>query len=240
MDSNDRNDDIPCLIYSFMLEFNKGGDVVAKEKDKVGLKEIVAYEKAQMLPLNFTVSYILTPIYAVVCFLLIGAFAVLMEVDDEKYLVHGLLCLGAFVLISIIFLASVPLVRKKAIKMEIERYDFDTSEEESLEIYDFSTEEFSLKFDKYGMYVNDELFYYNHLNKNVVTSNYLKRVGVYLQFVLDEEHRVTLSVNPTTLKMLESFEIKLDNRNILDYIISNKKEAFEQIYNKGYVIVCYK
>ena len=211
---------------------------MAKEKDKVGLKEIVAYEKTQMLPLNFTVSYILTPIYAVVCFLLIGAFAVLMEVDDEKYLVHGLLCLGAFVLISIIFLASVPLVRKKAIKMEIERYDFDTSEE-SLEIYDFSTEEFSLKFDKCGMYVNDELFYYNHLNKNVVTSNYLKRVGVYLQFALDEEHRVTLWVNPTTLKMLESLEIKLDNRHILDYIISNKKEAFEQIYNKGYVVARY-
>ena len=124
--------------------------------------------------------------------------------------------------------------------MEIERYDFDTSEEESLEIYDFSTEEFSLKFDKYGMYVNDELFYYNHLNKNVVTSNYLKRVGVYLQFALDEEHRVTLWVNPTTLKMLESLEIKLDNRHILDYIISNKKEAFEQIYNKGYVIARYK
>ena len=92
---------------------------MAKEKDKVGLKEIVAYEKTQMLPLNFTVSYILTPIYAVVCFLLIGAFAVLMEVDDEKYLVHGLLCLGAFVLISIIFLASVPLVRKKQLKWKL-------------------------------------------------------------------------------------------------------------------------
>ena len=141
---------------------------MVKEKDKVGLKEIVAYEKTQMLPLNFTVSYILTPIYAVVCFLLIGAFAVLMEVDDEKYLVHGLLCLGAMVVISIAFLSCVPFVRKKAIKTELERYDFDTSEEESLEIYDFSTEEFSLKFDKYGMYVNDELFYYNHLNKNVV------------------------------------------------------------------------
>ena len=207
-----------------------------KEKNKIRLKEIVAYEKTQMLPLNFTVSYILTPIYAVVCFLLIGAFAVLMEIDDEKYLVHGLLCLGAMVFISIIFLAYVPIVRKKAIKIEIERYDFDTSKEESLEIYDFSTEEFSLKFDKYGMYVNDELFYYNHLNKNVVTENYLKRVGVYLQFALDEEHRVTLSVNPTTLKMLESLKIKLDNRHSLDYILSNKKEAFEQIYNKGYVV----
>lgn len=73
------------------------------EKDKVGLKEIVAYEKTQMLPLDFTVSYILTPIYAVVSILLIGAFAVLMEIDDEKYLVHGLLCLGTFVLITIIF-----------------------------------------------------------------------------------------------------------------------------------------
>ena len=206
------------------------------EKNKIGLKEIVAYEKTQMLPLNFTVSYILTPIYAVVCFLLIGAFAVSMEIDDEKYLVHGLLCLGAMGFISIIFLAYVLIVRKKAIKIEIERYDFDTSKEESLEIYDFSTEEFSLKFDKYGMYVNDELFYYNHLNKNVVTGNYLKRVGVYLQFALDEEHRVTLSVNPTTLKMLESLKIKLDNRHILEYILSNKKEAFEQIYNKGYVV----
>ena len=213
---------------------------MAKEKDKVGLKEIVAYEKTQMLPLNFTVSYILTPIYAVVCFLLIGAFTVLMEIDNEKYLLQGLFCLGAFVLISILFLACVPLVRKKAIITELERYDFDVSDENALEIYDFSTEEFSLKFDKCGMYVNDELFYYNHLNKNVVTSNYLKRVGVYLQFALDEEHRVTLWVNPTTLKMLESLEIKLDNRHILDYIISNKKEAFEQIYNKGYVIARYK
>lgn len=196
--------------------------------------------KNSNVALNFTVSYILTPIYAVVCFLLIGAFTVLMEIDDEKYLLQGLLCLGAFVLISILFLACVPLVRKKAIITELERYDFDMSDENALEIYDFSTEEFSLKFDKCGMYVNDELFYYNHLNKNVVTSNYLKRVGVYLQFALDEEHRVTLWVNPTTLKMLESLEIKLDNRHILDYIISNKKEAFEQIYNKGYVIARYK
>lgn len=200
----------------------------------------MAYEKTQMLPLNFTVSYILTPIYAVLCFLLIGLFAVLMKIDDEKYLVQGLLCLGAFVLISIIFLASVPLVRKKAIKIEIERYDFDTSKEEALEIYDFSTEEFSLKFDSYGMYVNDELFYYNHLDKNVVTGNYLKRVGVYLQFALDEEHRVTLLVNPTTLKMLDSLEIKLDNRHILEYILSNKEDAFEQIYNKGYVVALYE
>ncbi len=213
---------------------------MAREKDKVGLREIVAYEKTQMLPLNFTVSYILTPIYAVICFLLFAAFAVLMEIDDEKYLVHGLLCLGVFVLISVIFLASVPFVRKKAIGVELERYDFDTSTVEPLKVYDFSTEDFSLRFDEHGMYVNDELFYYNHLSKNVVTDNYCKRVGVYIQFAWDEEHIVTLAVNPTSLKMLECLDIKLDNRHILDYIIANKKAAFEQIYNKGYVAARYE
>ena len=40
--------------------------------------------------------------------------------------------------------------------------------------------------------------------------------------------------------MLECFEIKLDNRHILDYIIANKKDAFEQIYNKGYVVARYE
>ena len=90
------------------------------------------------------------------------------------------------------------------------------------------------------MYVNDELFYYNHLNKNVVTNNYCKRVGIYIQFALDEEHIVTLPINPTSLKMLECLEIKLDNKHILDYIIVNKKDAFEQIYIKGHVFASYK
>lgn len=205
-------------------------------EDKTKFKEIVAYEKMQMLPLTFAFSYILTPIYAVLCFFLIAAFGVLMEIDDDKYLSLGLLCLGAFLIITILFLACVPAVRKKAIKAELDRYDFDTTNEEALEIYDFSTDEISLKFDKYGMYVNDELFYYNHLSKMVITSNHLKRVGLYLQFALSEKHWVRLWVNSTTLKMLEHLEIKLDNAPVLEYILSNKAEAFEQIYNKGYLV----
>lgn len=48
---------------------------------------------------------------------------------------------------------------------------------------------------------------------------------------------VTLLVNPTTLKMIESLDIKPDGMDVLEYIISDKKEAFEQIYNKGYVVI---
>ena len=207
-----------------------------KENKKFGIKEIVAYEKMRMLPLTFAVSYILAPIYALVSLLLIGVFCLLMKIDDEKYLVYGLFCLGAFALISVLYLACVPLVRKKAIKAELEQYDFDASKVEELQTWDFSTEKYSLKFDRNGMYINDQLFYYNHLNKMVITSNYLKRIGIYLQFSLLEEFVVTLSVNPITLKMIECLEINLDNKYILEYIVSNKQAAFEQIYNKGYVV----
>jgi len=208
-------------------------------KDRAGLREIVSYEKSQMLPLNFTVCYILTPIYAVISFALIAAFGIFMEIDDQKYLVHGLSCLGAFVLLSIAFLACIPLVRKKTIHTEMERYDFDISREEALEIYDFSSGEFSLKFDKYGIHVDDELTYYNHLDIFVMTSNYCKRVEIYLQFSRAKEWFVTLSLNPTTLKMLECFEIPLANRHVLEYILSNTRDAFAQIYDKGYVIPKY-
>lgn len=207
------------------------------KKRKVRLKNIIACEKAQMLPLNFTVSYVVTPIYAVICLLLAGTFGILMELDEEKYFVHGLLCLGSFAFITIVLLACVPLIRKKAINIELERYNFDTSSAEQLETYDFSTEAFSLKFDRFGMYINDELFYYNHLNKMVVTGNQHQRIWIRLQFSLSPEQVVTIPVTPTTLKMLECLEIKLDNGHILDYIAANKKDAFEQIYNKGYVVV---
>lgn len=208
-----------------------------KRNEKPRLTEIISYEKTQMLPWDFTVSYVLAPIYAVVCVILLCAFGILMEIDEKKYLAPGLLCLGAFILISAIFLASVPFIRKKTINSELERYKFDTSDIYPLEIYDFSTKDFTLKFDKNGMYINDELFYYSHLSKIVLTSNYCKRIGIYLQFAASEELIVTISLNDTTLKMLEYLEIQLDNMHVLEYIISNKRKAFEQIYNKGYVVV---
>lgn len=218
-----------------MLYSRKRGENMKEEKRS--LKEIIAYEKMQMLPLNFTVFYILTPIYAAISFLLIGAFAVLMEIDDEKYLVPGLFCLGAFIVISIVFLACVPFIRKKAIMTELSRYNFDTSIESPQEIYDFSTDELSLKFDKFGMYVNDELYYYNHLDRYIMTGNLYKRVNLYIQFSQGKEWYITLPVNPTTLKMLESLNIQLHNSDILEYILTNKKDAFEQIYNKGYIVI---
>lgn len=146
-----------------------------------------------------------------------------------------MLCLGAFILISVILQVIDYFLCKKTINVELERYNFDTSNIEELEMYEFYyADGSSLKFDKNGMYINDELFYYSDMSKLVLTSNYRRRIGIYIQFYVSEEQCIALSLDEgLTLKILESLNIQLDNMNVLEYILSNKRKAFEQIYRKG-------
>ena len=205
------------------------------ENKKRTFREIIRQEKEIMLPLNFFVSYILTPIYAIISLVLITVFGVLMSVHEDKYLISGILCLCAFVVVSIIFLSTVPFVRKKAIQTEIQRYDFDFSDEPDLEIWDFSTEEIALRFKSYGMYVDDDFYNFDELMITIETSNYCKRVHIVLRFMINPDTYITLPIDKRVLKMIDSFRIKIYNRSQLDYILENKKTAFKEIYNKGYV-----
>ncbi|MBQ8840518.1 MAG: hypothetical protein IJ004_04280 [Clostridia bacterium] len=205
------------------------------ENKKRTFREIIRQEKEIMLPLNFFVSYILTPIYAIISLVLITVFGVLMSVDEDKYLISGILCLCAFVVVSIIFLSTVPFVRKKAIQTEIQRYDFDFSDEPDLEIWDFSTEEIALRFKSYGMYVDDDFYNFDELMITIETSNYCKRVHIVLRFMINPDTYITLPIDKRVLKMIDSFRIRIYNRSQLDYILDNKTIAFEEIYNRGHV-----
>lgn len=204
-----------------------------RKNDNISLKDIITIEKTQMLPSNFIFSYIVVPIYILLTISLLVAFGVLMQIDDNKYILHGIIIVAVFALMSIALLASVPFVRKSAIKKELDRYNFDTATVQPRELWDFSTDEYKIKFDKNGMYVNDELYYYNHLYKSLVTSNRYQRITICILFALSEEQTIFLPVNPDSLKMLECLEITLDNDDDLQYILSNKEMAFEKIFRTG-------
>ncbi len=224
------------FVFNSSAILNTGDDGMRNKKEKnYGIKRIIAYEKAQMFYLNFFVAYILTPIYAVISFLLIGTSLFLME-NDFAFI----LCLGAFALLTIVFLifiiAFLPHLRKKALENEIKAYDFNTSKVEEHTEWKFYKDDIIIIFDKYGMRINNELFYYNHLSKMVITDNYLKRVRINLLFTTSNDETVYLAVDSYTLKMLDSLDIVLDNQHILDYILLNKEDSFAQIYDKGYVI----
>lgn len=186
-----------------------------------------------MLLWDFVMLYVILPVYSVVSIVLLSYCSIFIE--EEKNLRSGLLCLGAFILISVILQVIDYFLCKKTINVELERYNFDTSNIEELEMYEFYyADGSSLKFDKNGMYIDDELFYYNDISKLVLTSNYRRRIGIYIQFYVSEEQCIALSLDEgLTLKILESLNIQLDNMNVLEYILSNKRKAFEQIYRKG-------
>lgn len=190
-------------------------------------------DSAKMLPWDFVMLYVILPVYSVVSIALLSYCSIFIE--EDKNLRSGLLCLGAFILISAMLLVIDYFFYKKTINVELERYNFDTSDIEELEMYEFYyANGSSLKFDKNGMYINDELFYYSDMSKLVLTSNYRRRIGIYIQFYVSEEQCIALSLDEgLTLKILESLNIQLDNMNVLEYILSNKRKAFEQIYRKG-------
>lgn len=206
------------------------------KRKKISFKNLIAMDKTRMLPWDFAASYIVTPVYLAACIVLTITFGVFMEMDSQKYLVHGLVCLGVFALLTAALLVSVPVLRKKTIDFELNRYDFDYSAEETREIYDFSSEETSLKFNKTGMCVDGKLYEYSRLQMKLETSNLGRRVVLWLAFSFPEEGIAVLPVAPTTLKMLEHFEIKLENEEMLRYILSNKKKAFRQIYSVGRIV----
>ena len=202
--------------------------------DKIPLKQIFLYEKAAMHPLNRLATYVLTPVYLVVSGIIIVVCTVVMEIDEKRFLPLLLILMGVFVLMSILLLACVPLIRKKVLQDEMDRYNFDFSDLPYSDVYEYCSDDCTVRFDENGMYVEDNLFYYNHLTITVVTSNYCHRIYIAVRFAADEENYIEIHLGARVLKMIRDLQIPVQNQNTLDYILSNKTEAFKHIYNKGY------
>lgn len=199
------------------------------------LNDITKFEKANMNKIRYTMNYRIVPLYllaVVSCIVIVG---ILMTVDESRYTP---VAIGLFALIGILtlaFVSSVPFVRKREILAEMKRYDFHTGGVEPRDVYDFSDEEVSLRFDPNGMYVNDTFFWYNHLNIFINTSNYLNRVWISIVFLVSESDYYELLLNGETISMIERFNIHLGNRQTLDYLVHHKEEAFIKIYKTGHV-----
>lgn len=197
---------------------------------------IIEAEKREMLPLNFIMSYRVVPVYALVSFLLIAGFGVLMGIDDERYFIPAMILMGALAALSCALLASLPLVRKKAIDVELQRYSFDTANVAAENMWKLNAEGKRLRFDRTGVQIDENAFDYSDLCCWIVTNNYCKRINVSLWILPPaDEEGVLLPLTAHTLKMLDCLPIALENPELLAYIINHKEAAFRQIYDKGYV-----
>lgn len=198
------------------------------------LAQAIEVEKREMLPLNFTMSYWVAPLYVLVSFLLIAGFGILLAMDEAKYFLPAMVLMGIFIVMSIALLASVPFVRKRAIEAEMQRYCFDTTNvvvERKLNV-----DGKHLCFNKDGVKIDDNVFDYSDLCCRIVTDNYCKRINVSLSICPPaDEEGVLLPLTCYTLKLLECLPIPLENPELLEYILQHKAEAFRQIYDRGWV-----
>ncbi len=203
---------------------------------KTSLKEIIAYEKSQMLPHQFFVSYVLAPAYLIFTAGLLAAFAIFMGVDASRFLPEGLLCLGIWALLSAALLLTIPFTRREAIRAALFQYDWEAGETAPREEYLWvSAEGTAAVFDKTGMTLDGRFYPYGGLSKRLVTDNLYKRIHILVEFKASEEETVSLPLKAVLLKMLETFEISLDNQRQLEYLLRQREDALRQIYDRGHI-----
>ncbi len=203
------------------------------------LKQIIAREKEIMLPLNFFVSYILTPMYVGVTALVLAVFGILMCIDDEKYLFAGILCLGFLAVISVCMLAMIPYVNKEAIKTELDNFYFFYNFRQKIQ-FENPSWQFVAKdgtkfvFDRDGVVAGNISFPYEQTEFRIITDNYCKRVNIFIRAIVGDNEPIDLSL-VQYLDMLEYCNMKVSNQATLEYILTNTEDAFKQIYTKGFV-----
>ncbi len=199
------------------------------------LKERLAYEKNQMPPVQAFMVYTILPIYIGASLVLLGLALVLMEIDSEKFLIPFILCFALWGLMTAAVLAAVPLVRRRVVREELLRYDFDTASIPEEDTWDYSSEAHSLQFTRHGIRLDEHLYYYNHVGKRLITGNYCSRVRIHILFTLPTGMEIPLPMNPRTIKMVQSTGIVLENHAAWNYLLANKEKAFSQIYQTGLV-----
>lgn len=214
----------------------------------MGFLDAIRSEAARLNRIRFVMNYVLVPAYLLLSLggILVGG--ILMSIDEQRYESTFIGILIAFVLLSVVFLASVPFVRRREIRIELRRYGFDASsiapgDEAFTCIFD---EELTAVFDRHGVRLNDCDLAYHHFFISVVASNPANHVLVQLEFRLKREQPVPLPADATLASfavllrkeliwMFRQGFIRIENPEVLDHILEHPTDAFTQIYKYGRV-----
>ena len=190
-------------------------------------------EKRYMNPIRYQTNYRLVPCYALFCAVCFVTGIVLMGIDDERFAPVFVGLLAIMGLVSVWLLLKVPETRKKELRLELERYDFDASFVPEHNKYTIAYEGAELVFDSNGIKVDEKFYWYGHLTPTLVTSNRFNRVWVAVMFGADPTKALFVPVSPALIRAVEDLNIPLKNREAFDYLLQHKENAFAQIYKYG-------
>ena len=77
-------------------------------------------EKKRMYPLNRFLTYTVAPIYVVVCILLFAGAAIVLSIDENRFLPLGIGLMGGFVLVSVAVCICTKMIRRLSISRQMD------------------------------------------------------------------------------------------------------------------------
>ena len=228
--------------YSIITNYLQEGGKLNPDKfwSKKNFKEIILEEKREMNPIRYKMNYIVVPIYLLLMVIILTVIGVTLSINEEKYTVLAIILFSVFGLFSLGLILSTPFIKKIEVKTELEKYDFTIHEEEKerYEITDKNGNKCILS--KTGLLFNGKLYKYDDLVIDFYSTNYLRKVCLNIEFVFvntDDEVAPYWNVrlNNDLVNAIVKYDIDFNGKDIFNYIINNKIDAFNQIITYGYV-----
>lgn len=99
------------------------------------LLKYVKQEYSILSPTRRIINYIIVPVYLLYTVVFVALSLILMNIDENKFLIVFLILGGIFLALTAALLLSLPFVRKKELADEMARYDFDVAGAEVKEQY---------------------------------------------------------------------------------------------------------
>lgn len=282
------------------------------------LLKYIKQEYSALSPTRRILNYIIVPVYLLYIVVFVALSLILMNIDENKFLIAFLILAGIFLALTTAILLSLKFVRKKELADEMARYDFDVAGAEVKEQYVYNKDEpiatftverspfeemsihstkysgtaglnkiserygldrtnaqstknyydntvkcsindysehaeftdfyvalcgedklqifssYCVKIDECGIEVNGHHLGYEKAHATINVYNMLFHVEIYLLIMFEDcELGIALKLDKDVVAMIKRFSIRVENREMLDFILDNKKEAFAAILKRG-------
>jgi len=275
---------------------------------------IMKKENQQLNPIRRKINTVIVPLYLAVFAVALTVGGILMSKDEECYLVVFLILIGIVLLMTVALLASLPLIRKKEVAIEVEKYNLELLDDDIKASYCFSanllntvlrcettpfddgettttrviglenlksaldglTKEATcyeetdgdncdiyvadlskderytayeinrlpdatiniyvspcIEFQKEYVSVNGYHFLYDDITATFNATRTQNRIVLNIVFEFNEELFASIKLNKFLVATLKQFPINLINREVLDFVLTDKSKAFEQILKYG-------
>lgn len=224
-----------------VINFLKTGEHIDYDSlfEKPTLKTLLKKEKQEMNKIRAFINYTIVPIILIVTILVLSINFILLTINEEKYTTLSIIL---FILLGVMYIsliASLPLIRKKELKIELDKYDFTINQDVKDE-YIIYTKNSVVKFKNEGLFYEDKYYKYDDLSLQLLTSNHLSKVSIFVEINVKNDNSYIkphwyIDLDNELLNAIVNYDIKLENYEKLITIINNKEETFKNILKYGVI-----